>query len=94
MSGLTRLNRKLVLIYIEAKPSKLVEALAERIQRELRESQVFSSRVDKIMHSPEAPYTVVIDDRTLVDGIVRLKHYRPKIYEEVHVSDLKSKFDN
>lgn len=79
--------RKLVLIYQEEKGA-LAAALAQRIQRELKEAHFHAMETDTLVDSAQVPYTVIITNRTLSDGVVHLKHFKPKINEEVHVSNL------
>lgn len=78
---------KLILIYLEHK-NKVAMALAERIRRELRQAHLNALQTDQIVYSPQVPYTVVITGRTMTDGVLQLQHFKPKIKEEVHVSNL------
>lgn len=79
--------RKLILIYSECQ-NKLTGALSKRIQDELRTANMIALQSDKLIDSPQVPFTVVIKDRTLEDGVLELQHQKPRIREEVHVSDL------
>lgn len=81
---------KLILVHLEHR-SKLAQALSERICHELREVHLNAQQTDKIIESPHVPYTVVITERTLFDGVTRLQHYKPRIDEEVHVGDLRDR---
>lgn len=78
---------KLILVYAEYK-SPLTEALAKRVRNELRAVYLNAMETDKIVESPQVPYTVIITEQTLVDGVLHLRHFNPKISEEVHVSQL------
>lgn len=80
-------TRRLVLIYSEYK-SKLSGALSKRIQDELKAAHITALQTEKIIDCPQVPFTVVIKERTLDDGVIELQHHKPKIREEVHVSDL------
>lgn len=81
---------KLILVYLEHR-NKLARALSERICHELREAHLNAQPTDKMVESPHVPYTIVITERTMLDGVARMQHYKPRIYEEVHVSDLKER---
>lgn len=81
---------KLILIYTRHK-SPITEALAQRVRKELRAVYLNALETDKIVQSPQVPYTVVITDRALVDGVLHLRHFHPRITEEVHVSQLTDK---
>lgn len=76
-----------MLIYSEY-ASKLSGALTKRIQDELRAAHVTALQTDKIIDCPQVPFTVVIKERTMEDGVLELQHQKPRIREEVHVSDL------
>jgi hypothetical protein len=84
---------KLILIYLEqqTKESQIARALAERICKELNEAYLNAQQTDKIIESPQVPHTVKITERTLFDGVILLQHFKPRIDEEVHVSQLKDK---
>lgn len=82
--------RKLILLYQQDK-TELSQALSQRIKKELKEAYLTAHEIDEIFDSPQVPYTVIITNRTLVDGVLLLQHYNTKIREEVHVSDLKQK---
>lgn len=79
---------KLILIYNSEPDDKVAEALSVRIRDSLRQVHMKVFHTEKIVFSPQVPYTVVITERTLVDGVLQLQHYRPRISEEVHVSNL------
>lgn len=82
------LPRKLILVYSEER-NKISEALARRIQRELRAAHLNAHvETDSRVVSAQVPYTVVITRRTLEDGVLDLEYQNPKIREEVHVSNL------
>lgn len=81
---------RLILIYREEK-GKLTEALAKRIQHELRQAHLNAMETDMVVESAKVPYTIIISRRTLSDGVLYLQHYSPKIKEEVHVSNLTEK---
>lgn len=83
----TIVSKKFILVYLEEK-NELSEALARRIQRDLKENYFNAQEIDKIIQSSQVPYTVIINKRTLTDGVLELKHYNPDIKEEVHVSNL------
>jgi len=78
---------KLILIYQEHK-SQISDALAERICTELRESHLNAHPTDAIIHSTHVSYNIVITDRTLTDGVLKLVHFKPRVCEEVHVSEI------
>lgn len=79
--------KKFILIYLEER-SKLSEALAKRIQNDLKENDLNAQETDKIFESSQVPYTIIISKRTLIDGVLEVKHYHPSVKEEVHVSNL------
>lgn len=81
---------KLILIYLENR-DRVAQALAKRICKELQEVYLNARETDKLIDSPQIPYTVVITDRTMFDGVIGLRHNKPKITEEVHVSNLKDR---
>lgn len=87
------LPHKLVLIYLEQQTRKnqVAQALAKRICRELNEVHLNAQQTDKIIESPQVPHTVKITERTLSDGVLLLQHFKPKIDEEVHVSQLRER---
>lgn len=82
--------KRLILVYLEER-SKLSEALAKRIQNDLRKVHLNALETDKIVQSSQVPYTVIINKRTLIDGVLELLHYNPNVKEEVHVSNLTEK---
>lgn len=82
--------RKLVLLY-QADKSELSNALSQHIKHELKEAHLTAFETDKLVDSPQVPYTIIITDRTMVDGVLLLQHQNPKIQEEVHVSNIKQK---
>lgn len=77
--------RKSILIYAEHR-NQVAAALARRIRSELRSIFLNACETEKLVESPHVPCTVVITERTLVDGVLILHHFKPKIKEEVHVS--------
>lgn len=79
--------RKLILLYLEEK-NEVLEALSNRIQQELKQVYLTALKTDEIIQSPQVPYTVIINKRTMIDGVLELQHYIPDIREEVHVSNL------
>lgn len=83
----SKVAHKLILIYQQHK-SQVTEALARRIQSELRQVHLNALETDKLIASSHVPYTVVITERTLVDGVLELLHHNPRVKEEVHVSSL------
>lgn len=78
---------KLILVHQDYR-NQLTEALARRICEELRRSHLHAHQTDMIVQSSQVHYNVVITERTLNDGILKLMHHKPKIAEEIHVSDL------
>lgn len=84
---------KLILIYTEHK-DKVSTALAKRLLKELRDSHLNVHQTDKPVHSSQVPYTITITRRSMVDGVLQLRHYKPSISEEVHVTDIKSRLSN
>lgn len=82
--------RKLILLYQEDK-TEHSKVLSQLIEKELKKVYLTAYETDKIVESSQVPYTVIITSRTLVDGVLLLQHYNPKIQEEVLVSDLKRK---
>lgn len=82
--------RKLTLIYQEYK-DRVSDALSQRIQRELQEVHLNAFTTDRLIISPQVPYTVIITQRTMSEGIIDLQHFRPRIREEVHVSNLRER---
>lgn len=80
-------TRKLILIYSEYQ-SKLSEALSKRIQEDLKAAHMVALQTDKVIDCPQVPFTVVIKERTMEDGVLELQHQKPRIREEVHVRDL------
>lgn len=92
-------QRRLILIYIDNKPQqtadddnsnemKILSTLSKRIKKELNQVYLNALETDKLIESPQVPYTVIITQQTLFDGILKLKHFEPKINEEVHVTQL------
>lgn len=81
---------RVILIYLEHK-SKLTQALSERICRDLRDVHRYAQLSEKIIDSPYVPFTIMVTERTLQDGVVMLRHFNPRISEQVHISDLKDK---
>lgn len=75
------------MVYSEER-NRVSEALAKRIQSELRQAYLNASETDKLIDSSQVPFTVIIKARTLIDGVLELQHFNPKIREEVHVSNL------
>lgn len=82
--------KKLILIYLDQTADKniVLKALSNRIKKELHQIHLNALETDKLIQSPQVPYTILISDRTLFDGVVLLKHFEPRINEEVHVSNL------
>lgn len=78
---------KLILVYTEER-NELSKALVLRIQKELRDVYLNAMETDRVIDSSQVPFTVFITKRTMMDGVVELQHYNPKIREEVHVSNL------
>lgn len=84
--------RKLILVHLDVKEEiEVARALANRIQSELRASHLNVSQTNELIESSQVPYTIVITDQTISDGVLKLKHYQPRITEEVHVSNLKDR---
>lgn len=79
---------KLILVYSEEPQNKVAAALSKRIQKELQDVHLNAWTTDKLVESAQVPYTVIITNRTMSDGVVELQHFNPKIREEVHVSSL------
>ena len=50
-----------------------------------------AQQTDKLILSCHVPYTIVITERTMFDGVLKLKHFTPRVDEEVHVSDLRDR---
>lgn len=82
--------RKLILIFPEYR-NRITEALAVRIQRELKSVYLNAMQTDKLIESAHVPYSIIINKRTLQDGVLELKHFDPRIKEEVHVTNLKER---
>lgn len=84
---------KLILIHAEHN-DQISGALAKRLLKELRDSHLNVRQTDKPVHSSQVPYTITITARTMIDGVLELRHYKPSISEEVHVTDIKSRLSN
>lgn len=67
----------------------VAKALSKRIVKEFEESNVTVSPTDEPKASKDAPFTVIITDRTLEIGVIDLLHFTPAIREELHISNLK-----
>lgn len=81
---------KLILIYPEHK-DRVSNALAKRLLKELSDLYLNVFETEKPLYSSQVPYTITITERTMVDGVLELRHHKPTISEEVHVSDIKSR---
>lgn len=78
-----------ILIYLDVtKKIQVAQALADRIKRELKSIELDVSKIDKLGEPLDAPFTVVITDQTMNDGILKLRYRIPKVTEEVHVTSL------
>lgn len=83
---------KEIRIYLDVTQSRLVaNALADRIKSELKEANLIVTKTDKLTESPQVPFTIMIDDQTMREGIIKLKYFKPRVTEEVHVTLLKDK---
>lgn len=84
--------RKLILVYLDVNnDTELAIALARRIETELKAVHLNVSQTDKLINSAHIPMTVVVTDQTMIDGVLKLKHFEPSITEEVHISNLKDR---
>lgn len=92
ISDLSAGSKNVIHVYLDKiGQNEVANALAKRIQSELKEAKFNVSLTSVVIKSPQVPYTVMITEQTLDDGVLRLLHFNPCITEEVHVSNLRDK---
>lgn len=91
MSKSASILNKLVNIHLATSVKCPVsQTLAKRIEADLKSAHFQVSQINKLNEAPKA-FTVIITDRTLEDGVLKLQHIFPNLAEEVHVSDLRDR---